>query len=155
MATGNILLSTSDVLTPGGSYTFVFSSGLNMLTELDVNAAVQTIDYLSPENVNNHLGAGPVDVQFTYGGDGQDTVASVAQDIHDAVSHQTWGSFGSLQEARTGTIAGGPPPNKPPDDGKCSLSNPQNCLPSSTVVIIVLILVVAGIFGIAYTAHEI
>lgn len=138
---GNDLLAPSDVLTPGGSYTFVFSPGFNMLTELDVNAGVQSIDYLSPGTVNNHLGAGPVDVQFTYEGDGRDTVASVAQDIHDAVSHQTWGSFGSLQEARGGTIAQGPPPNAPPDDGKCSLMHPGNCVPSTTTIVVVLVLV--------------
>lgn len=157
MADTTILLANTDLLTPGQSYTFVYSAGFNLLTELDINQAIQGIDYLSPGTVNTHLGFGPVDVQFTYEGDGQDTVQSVAQDIHDTVAHQTSGTFGNLQEARTGTLAQGPPPNAPPKDpnAPCSLTNLGACLPSSTVVITVLVLIVVGIIGVAYITHEV
>jgi hypothetical protein len=132
------VLNPSDQLHPGQPYTFVFnSSGINpFVTGDQMTADLAVLDFLDGSTayfVGN--GFGPVYVRFTYGGDGTDSVDSVASDIISTIqaSHSLF--YLSFSYASAGTQTA-------PTIGSAVAQQAQgleNVLPSQSTLVIIVV----------------
>jgi hypothetical protein len=98
-------VNITDHLQPGQSYTFKFSpTGINpFVTGIDITQDLQTVDYISNVSAQGSAGFVDVYVQFTYQGDGTDTVDGVAYDIANAVSANHFSYSLTFQNGTTGS----------------------------------------------------
>jgi hypothetical protein len=135
------IVDPSELLQQGQDYTFAFKHGFNpIVTEVDLLADLRELPELEYLTVNQHLLLRPFQVAFTYAGSSDFSDLSVADEASKMIaliaSKQTFYTPDFI-DARTGTLSDTAPAKSP--EGQCSLDNLSNCLPSTTVIIFLVI----------------